>query len=134
MNTQDLMKKSRASVNALLYKQGYVSIVDVLMDLHYLDKKDYEDWRHGRIPYLERVCHTNLNKLSLICKQVRSYALSLGCKESFTYYKRWRKGSKQQLRFSKSGDAKIERYYATHYVNMSLKKKQEVPVSNEDDS
>ena len=25
-----------------------------------LDKKKYDDWRHGRVPYLEAVCTVNL--------------------------------------------------------------------------
>ena len=47
-----------------MYRQcrsrGYATVVDVLMDIGVLDKAKYEDWRFGRIPYLERVCTINL--------------------------------------------------------------------------
>jgi hypothetical protein len=39
----------------LLTRQGFVSTVDVLIDMGRLARKDYEDWRMGRVPFLERV-------------------------------------------------------------------------------
>ena len=50
----------------------YISPVDVLIKMDILSVKDYENWRFGRVPYLERVCKTNLNKLSLIIKEIRN--------------------------------------------------------------
>ena len=62
-----------------MYRQcrsrGYATVVDVLMDIGVLDKAKYEDWRFGRIPYLERVCTINLSKLSTIRHQMRVYAV-----------------------------------------------------------
>lgn len=46
--------------------RGYATVVDVLMDIGVLQKDKYEDWRFGRIPYLERVCMVNLGKLSTV--------------------------------------------------------------------
>ncbi|MBQ9823778.1 MAG: hypothetical protein IJM63_04715 [Solobacterium sp.] len=59
------------------------------MDTGVLTKAKYEDWRFGRVPYLEQVCNTNLSKLSLMMKEIRSYSSRNGYKESFTYYRRW---------------------------------------------
>ena len=57
-------------------------------------------------------------------RQMRVYAQKTGLKPSFCYYKRWGVKNKGQgrgavipLRFSRSGDAEIERRYATHYVD-----------------
>ena len=76
--------------------------------------------------YLERVCKVNLSKLSLVMREMRSYATKTGLKPSFCYYKRW--GTKKKngqgrkpvipLRFSKSGNPEIEQRYATHYVDL----------------
>jgi hypothetical protein len=41
----------------------------------------------------------------------------LDSKASFTAYKKWGKGNKVDLRFSKSGDANIEKFYSTHFVS-----------------
>ena len=102
-----------------MYRQcksrGFAAPVDVLMDIGVLDKKKYDDWRHGRVPYLEAVCTVNLHKLSEIMKVVRAYAAANGLKPSFTDYRQV--GSKdRKLRFSKSGNPAIEKAYATHYV------------------
>ena len=96
------------------------------MDVGYLSKQDYENWRYGRVDYLERVCKANLSKLSLVMREMRSYATKTGLKPSFCYYKRW--GTKKKngqsrkpvipLRFSKSGNPEIEQRYATHFVDL----------------
>jgi hypothetical protein len=36
--------------------------------------------------------------------------------KGYTAYVSWGKGKRQPLRFSKSGDATLERAYATHYL------------------
>ena len=36
---------------------------------------------------------------------------------SLTVYNKYGKGSKQKLRFSKSGDFNIEKAYSTHFLN-----------------
>jgi len=36
-------------------------------------------------------------------------------KSSVSDYRKWGKGNRIQLRFSKSGDRNIEKHYATHY-------------------
>jgi len=102
-----------------MYRQcksrGVATPADVLMDTGVLDKKKHDDWRHGRVPYLEAVCTVNLHKLSEIMKVVRAYAATNGLKPSFTDYRQV--GSKdRKLRFSKSGNPAIEKAYSTHYV------------------
>jgi hypothetical protein len=98
--------------------------VDVLMDIGVLSKKQYEDWRNGRVQYLEAVCSVNLHQLSAIMREMRVYAKDHDLKPSFCYYKQW--GTKKKfgqrkpvvpLRFSKTGKPEIERSYATHFVD-----------------
>ncbi len=127
MNEKD--KELTAKVNSAMYHQckdrGYATAVDVLMDVGALTKEKYEDWRFGRVNYLEAVCTVNLRKLSLIMHQIRVYAQQKNLKPSFCYYKRWGMKKKNSqghkpvipLRFSKSGDANIEKWYATHWVD-----------------
>ncbi len=119
MNDEELTAK----VNSAMYKQcrnrGYAAPVDVLLDIGVLTKQKYEDWRFGKITYLESVCNVNLRKLSLLMHRIRVYAKQNNLKPSFCYYKRWgmKKKSAIPLRFSKSGNADIERWYATHWVD-----------------
>lgn len=125
MNDVELIGKVQDSVYQQCRKRGYAAPVDVLMDVGILQKQKYEEWRFGKIPYLEAVCNCNLRQLSFLMKQIRCYADKSGLNPSFCYYKRW--GTKKRngqghkpaypLRFSKSGKAEIEKAYATHYVD-----------------
>jgi hypothetical protein len=119
MNSEELKKKVTAG--SLLYTKGYISPVDLLIAMEKLSSINYEDWRMGKIPYLERVCESNLSKLTLIMKELRSYARENGLKSSLTVYQKWGKGNKIRLRFSKSGIPQIEEAYATHYIRPSQK-------------
>ena len=56
------------AVQAILKTNTVVSLVEVLLRLQRITKKQHEDWRFGRIPYLERVCAGNLSKLSAILR------------------------------------------------------------------
>ena len=101
----------------LIKEKGVASPVEVLMEIGVLTKEKYEDWRFGRTSYLERVCQINLSKLSTINHEIRDYARKNDLKPSWTDYRKWGKGNRIKLRFSKSGDERIEQLYATHYVS-----------------
>ena len=109
---KDMVNKVHDAMYRQIQSRGYAAPVDVLMDLGVLDKSRYDDWRAGRIPYLEAVCNANLHKLSEMMKEVRSFASQNGWKESVSSYKH----KDRTLRFSKTGNPKIEEAYATHYV------------------
>ena len=125
MNEKELIGKVHSSVYHQCQRRGYATTVDVLMDIGVLPKQKYEDWRFGKVDYLERVCTVNLRKLSFIMHQMRVYAQKTGLKPSFCYYKRW--GVKKKtgqghkpvipLRFSKSGNPEVEKWYATHFID-----------------
>lgn len=136
MKDGELIGKVHNSIYQQCQKRGYAAPVDVLMDVGVLQRQKYEEWRFGKIPYLEAVCNCNLHQLSFLMKQICSYASKNGLKPSFCYYKRW--GVKKKngqghkpvypLRFSKSGKVDIEKAYATHYIDsvqiMALKEGQ----------
>ena len=117
MNNTDLDKEVKRLVHQNRYEKGFVCAVDILLQLDYLTKKDYEDWRFGRVDYLEKVCNVNLSKLTLINKLIRKHSTELDLKSSWTGYNQYGKGIKRRLRFSKSGDKTIEDRYATHYID-----------------
>jgi hypothetical protein len=118
MNENDkiLSGKVHSAMYTLIKDKGVASPVEVLMAVGVLSKADYENWRFGRVAYLERVCNVNLRKLSVINREIRVYAGQHSLKPSWTDYRKWGKGENIRLRFSKSGEEQIERLYATHYV------------------
>ena len=118
MNSKDLEEKVKSLVHKLRFEKGYVCSVDVLMGLDYLSKIDYENWRFGRVAYLEKVCKVNLSKLTSINLLIRKFSKDLNLKESFTLYKQFGKGPKRLLRFSKTGIQNIEDSYSIHYIDL----------------
>jgi hypothetical protein len=104
------------AVDGLLDRGTVVTPVDVLIGMGLLTREQLEDWRRGRVPYLERVINCNLTSLSRLLRILRLHAHDLNLKPSRTAYMRWGKGPKQRLRFTKTGDPKIEEAYATHFV------------------
>ena len=142
MNDKELIGKVHSSMYHQLKIRGYATAVDVLMDLEILSKVNYERWRNGQVPYLEKVCKVNLKKLSTILHEMRVYAKK-DLKPSFCVYKRWAVKKKNgqgkkpviKLRFSRSGSEDIEKWYATHFVDTKKieKMKEEKQVNNSDD-
>ena len=117
MNNIELKKRVHSAMYSLIKKNGIASPVEVLIEMGVLTKEKYEDWRRGRVSYLERVCQINLGKLSTINHEIRVFARKNNLKPSWSDYRKWGKGNHIRLRFSKSGDEQIEKLYATHYVS-----------------
>lgn len=117
MKNQDLYHRAVSAAYLAVKERGYFSAVDVFIGMGLLTKKDYESWRFGQVPYLEKVIQCNLSKITTIMKSVRKWATEQNLKASETGYVQWGKCSpKCHLRFSKSGTPSIEQHYRTHYV------------------
>lgn len=117
MNRNQIQVKVKQICHELVFKQGYISSIDVFQSLGYLTDENLKSWRFGKIPYLEKVCNTNLATLSFINKEIRQIATELNLKNSLTVYMKYGKGEKTKLRFSKTGDENIEKFYSTHYID-----------------
>lgn len=104
------------AVDRLLQRGKVVAPVDVLVDMGLLTPQHLEDWRRGRVPYLERVIDCNLTRLSRLLRVLRFHAHDLNLKPSLTAYMRRGKGLKQRLTFTKTREPKLEKAYATHLV------------------
>lgn len=118
MNNIELTQKVHQAVNRQCQERGYAAVVDVLMDIGILAKQNYNNWRNGKVPYLEQVCNANLSKLALVLKEIRVRARQSNLTPSLTSYNRWgKKSGPSALRFSKSGQQSIENQYATHFLD-----------------
>ena len=111
--------KVTSAVDQLLKDRFVIAPFEVLIQMGYLTKENYETWRFGRIPYLERVIMCNLSKTNRIMRILRLHAEDRGFRPSSTVYKKWGKGKKILIRFSKSGNPAIENLYSTSYVTSS---------------
>lgn len=117
MEKKNLIGQIHNSMYQNIKKKGWVAPVDVLVDIGVLSKQSLEDWRFGKIPFLEKVCQVNLHRLSGIMKEIRAYASKNKLKASWTFYHQYGKNKDRKLRFSKYGDEKVEYHYATHFVD-----------------
>lgn len=104
------------AVDDLLRRGNVVAPVNVLVAMELLTLERLEDWRFGRVPFLERVVNCNLTRLGRLLRVLRFHAHDLNLKPSWTAYMRWGKGPKQPLRFTETGNPKVEEAYATHFV------------------
>ncbi len=104
------------AVDTILKTANVVTPVDVFIHSKNLTKKNYEMWRHGKIPYLEKVIMGNLSVINRKLRILKYYCIERGLKQSKTVYMTWGKGTKRLLRFSKSGYPGMEERYSTHYV------------------
>lgn len=118
MNSQNQTKLRReiaAAGTAAVARNGYVTAIDALLATGWLRPEKVEDWRRGRVPYLERVTVASLSKISTAMRIFRSWAESEGLRPSETVYVSWTR-DRRRLLFSKSGDPNIERAYCTHWL------------------
>lgn len=106
------------AAEAALAKRQFVTAIDVLVGISWLSPSR-DEWRQGRVDYLERVTQANLAKLSLAMKLFRGWASRRGLVASETAYLA-RMRDRRPLRFSKTGNADLERAYRTHWVSPAL--------------
>lgn len=104
------------AVAAILREGKVVAPVDVLIRMGMLERKHLDRWRRGQVPYLERVIHGSLSRLSRLLRILRWHAHDLKLVPTATAYRRLGKGPKSKLRFSKTGDRNVEAAYARHFV------------------
>ncbi len=115
------------AVAKILSRSDVVAPVEVLIEMGNLSKKNYDAWRRGRVPYLERVFAGSLPKANRILRVIGFHMHDLNMVPRPTIYHQWGSGRNRILRFSKSGIRRLEEAYSRHYVwNRSREKKQEI--------
>ncbi len=121
-NKAKLAERVVRAAETALEAKGYVSSLDVVVGIGWLDMATVKRWRQGQIRYLERVMQSNLPRISAAMKLFRGWAAAKGLRPSVTKYVTHTK-HRQPLRFSASGDHTIERLYSTHWVSPVLAEK-----------
>lgn len=101
-----------AAVSRILARQRFVAPLELFVEMDLLPAADLERWKRGQIPVLERVIRCNLTRAGRILRLLRFHAHDLNLKPSFTAYQH----RSHRLRFSRSGEPKIEEAYSTHLV------------------
>lgn len=117
--TARLEQRVARAAQAALAEHEFVAPVDVLVGLGWLAPNRVDEWRQGRVPYLEAVVEAGPGKISDSMRMFRRWATARGLTPSETAYVA-RSRDRRPLRFSASGDPAIERAYRTHWVSPEL--------------
>lgn len=107
------VKKAAASI---LKREDVLTPIGILIEMGHLSKNNYEAWRKGQVPFLERVIEGNLSKANRILRIIGFHAHDLNMVPRQTVYHQWGKGKKRVLRFSRYGDPNLEKAYSRHYI------------------
>jgi len=122
-NQTPLADRVAKAAEAVLAAQDYVSPIDVLFGIGWLDASTEERWRRGQVDCLEGAVQVNPERISEALKLVQSWATGRGLSANLTEYVA-RTPQRQALHFSRSGDSAIEAMYRTHWVSQELSEKQ----------
>jgi hypothetical protein len=121
-NRTPLLDRVTQAAESALAEQGYVSPLDVLLGLRWIDGGMVARWRQGQIECLEATIQTNPPRVAEAMMLFWSWVAQQGLVASETQYVA-RTPQRQTLRFSRSGDARIEVAYRTHWVSPALPEK-----------
>jgi hypothetical protein len=127
-NRGDIDRRVVRAAEAALAKRKFVTAIDVLVGVGWLEPRRVDEWRQGRVDYLERVTVANLGKISTAMRSFRRWAQARGLRPSETAYVA-RTRDRRTLRFSKSGDPGIERAYRTHWVSPELSERKQARLA-----
>ena len=121
-NRSKLAERVARAAEASLAARGFVSPLDVLSGIGWVETSAAKRWQQGQVDCLEHVTQSNLPRITEAMKLFRAWAASKGLLPSETQYVA-RTPQRQRLRFSVSGDPTIERLYRTHWVSPALSEK-----------
>jgi hypothetical protein len=121
-NRTALPERVAKAAEAALVAQGYVSPIDVLVGIRWLDVAAVERWRRRQIDFLESAVESKPERLSEAMMLLRSWVAERGLSASETDYVA-RTPQRQPLRFSQSGDLTTEALYRTHWISPALPEK-----------
>jgi len=109
------------SFTDILKSSKIISPILIFKSIGLLNQINIDNWKKGIVPYLEKVIECNLSKANRILRLISFHPHDLDMKRSLTVYKRQVKGKKILLKFSKTGDSKLEIAYATHFIYIRKK-------------
>lgn len=101
-----------AAVSRILARQRFVAPVEVFIEMNLLAPADLARWKQGQVPCLESLIRCNLSRIGRILRLLRFHIHDLKLKPSLTAYQH----RSHRLRFSRSGEPKIEEAWSRHFV------------------
>ena len=121
-NRFPLADRVARAAEAALAAQHFVSAIDILLGIGWLDSGAVKRWRSGQIDCLEEVVRADLPRISEAMRLFQSWATAREMLPSPTEYV-GRTPERPTLRFSRGENPAIEASYRTHWVSPELSEK-----------
>ncbi len=121
-NRVPLADRVARAAEAALAAEHFVSAIDILVGIGWLDPGAVERWRRGQINCLEEAIRIDPPRISEAVRLFRAWASARGLSVGETVYLD-RTPHRRALRFSRSGDPAVEASYRTHCVSSELSEK-----------
>jgi hypothetical protein len=118
-NKRPLVERVHEAAEAALARQKYVSLIDVLGGIRWLDGGAVHRWRLGQIECIEEAIQAHPSSLAEAKELFVSWAAGRGLAPSEVQYVA-RTPQRQALRFTRSGDTNVEELYRIHWVSPKL--------------
>src|SRR5262245_38010123 len=115
-NRVPLADRIARAATAALAADHFVSTIDILVGIGWLDSGAVARWRRGQIECLEAAVQVDLPRISEAMRLFRSWAATRGLLPSVTTYAS-QTPDRRPLRFSRSGNPELEAFYQTHWVS-----------------
>jgi hypothetical protein len=111
------------AAQAALDQRGFVTAIDLLVGLGWLAQRRVDEWRQGRIAYLESAVQAGHPKVAAAIHHFDRWARRRGLTASETAYVA-RTRARAPLRFSESSGDAIEHAYSTLWVSPQLSERE----------
>ncbi len=72
MNRRELELAALATADPCLQARGYVAFDEVFREMGKLGATQWDEWRRGPVPYLERLIRLNLSLINAVCRAVQA--------------------------------------------------------------
>jgi hypothetical protein len=114
-----LERRVVAAAETVLAREQSVSSLDVLAQIGWLPWGLVDDWRRGRVDYLERVAAVGPDRLATALEHLRRWAIRRGLEPGDVDYVAATR-DRRSLRFTADGDQAAERAWRTHWIRPDL--------------
>ncbi len=122
-NPRPLAERVTEAAEASLAAQKYVSPLDMLLHLGWLDPNSARRWQQGQVESLESVMQVAPARIAEAMELLRSWAAAKGLAESEADYIA-RTPQRPSLHFTHGGDPEVERRFRTHWLSNDMSRKQ----------
>ena len=116
----NIRERAITAAEGALEQQHFVGPIDVLVRMRLLEMVHVEEWKKGRIDFLESTIQANPKKISKALSVFEEWALEKGLVPKETQALRTARGGNVALQFTQNGDPEAERFFRTQYFSPNL--------------